>query len=587
MRLKSVIDNLASLGRTRLIVLGATGLGLVLALFLGLGAVMSPTFTPLYSDLSPAGASQVVRTLEQAGFRVELSGGGATVSVPQEDVARARMALADSGLPSEGTPGWELFDSASGLGMNSFMQRVNRLRALEGELARSIQTIDGIDAARVHLVLPEREAFSRTRPEPTASVIVRSRANHQISRRQGLAIRALVASAVPSMSPENVTVLSASGETILAEQGDGLGDLTLQSRRAAIEERLARNITGILTARVGAGNARVQVSVDLSNERQVIRQESYDPAQQVVRSTESREETSQGRENAQGEVGVADDLPAELRGDGTGGPQSSSSRSQTNEIVNYEIGATRSETVREPGEIRRISVAVLVNGIYNVAPDGAVDYEERSAEELERLNKLVQSAIGFDEARGDTVSVDSLRFMDYSMDVGEPVGTSVGQVISSNIMSILRGVFALALVAAVLAFGVRPMMRLLPLGQADGELALAGPEGAAAQAALTGEAPRPLVGSDGAAQRPRLAGGSAPAPAATPAPTPQQQSEPASAPRTGTVLDAMEDDENDLITLASVRGGVRRRRVNSIGELVEGEPEESLRVLRHWLAEEA
>jgi len=582
--LRSIIDNLASLGRTRLIVLGATGLGLVLALFLGLGAVMSPTFTPLYSDLSPAGASQVVRTLEQAGFRVELSGGGATVSVPQEDVARARMALADSGLPSEGTPGWELFDTASGLGMNSFMQRVNRLRALEGELARSIQTIDGIDAARVHLVLPEREAFSRTRPEPTASVIVRSRANHQISRRQGLAIRALVASAVPSMSPENVTVLSASGETILAEQGDGLGDLSLQSRRAAIEERLARNINGILTARVGAGNARVQVSVDLSNERKVIRQESYDPAQQVVRSTENREETSEGRETARGEVGVADDLPAELRGDGTGGPESSSSRTQTNEIVNYEIGATRSETIREPGEIERISVAVLVNGIYNVAPDGAVNYEERSPEELERLNKLVQSAIGFDAGRGDSVSVDSLRFMDYSMDVGEPVGTSVGQVISSNIMSILRGLFALALVGAVLAFGVRPMLRFLPAGEMGGELALAGPEGAAAQAALTSEPARPLVGSDGsagAAQRPRLAG-------TTPAQAPQQQPGPDDGAKTGTVLDALEDEEeNDLITLASVRGGVRRRRVNSIGELVEGEPEESLRVLRHWLAEEA
>ncbi|WP_212522774.1 flagellar basal-body MS-ring/collar protein FliF [Actibacterium sp. MT2.3-13A] len=574
--MKSIIDNLAALGRTRLIALAATGLGLMLALFFGLSSVMAPSFVPLYSDLTPAGASRIVSTLEQAGFEVDLSGGGAIVSVPQDDIARARMTLADNGLPNEGTPGWELFDNSSGLGMNSFLQRVNRLRALEGELARSIQTIDGIDAARVHLVLPEREAFSRSRPEPTASVIVRSRANHQISRRQGLAIRALVASAVPSMSPEHVTVLSASGETILADDGDGMGDLSLQSRRAAIEERLARNITGILTARVGAGNARVQVSVDLSSERQVIRQESYDPAQQVVRSTESREETSEGRESAQGEVGVADDLPAELAGGGTGGAGSSNSRTQSNEIVNYEIGATRSETIREPGEIERISVAVLVNGIYSVAKDGSVSYEERGAEELERLGRLVQSAIGYDQARGDAVSVDSLRFMDYSMDVGEPVGTSVGEVISANIMSILRGVFALALVAAVLAFGVRPMMRLLPAADAGGALALAGAEAGAGPAALTGAAPRPLLGAEGAA-------GGAPKALASAQAAPSQAAE---APRTGTVLEALDEDEGDLIALASVRGGVRRRRLTSIGELVEAEPEESLRVLRHWLAEE-
>nr|WP_282960696.1 flagellar basal-body MS-ring/collar protein FliF [Actibacterium sp. MT2.3-13A] len=567
---------MAALGRTRLIALAATGLGLMLALFFGLSSVMAPSFVPLYSDLTPAGASRIVSTLEQAGFEVDLSGGGAIVSVPQDDIARARMTLADNGLPNEGTPGWELFDNSSGLGMNSFLQRVNRLRALEGELARSIQTIDGIDAARVHLVLPEREAFSRSRPEPTASVIVRSRANHQISRRQGLAIRALVASAVPSMSPEHVTVLSASGETILADDGDGMGDLSLQSRRAAIEERLARNITGILTARVGAGNARVQVSVDLSSERQVIRQESYDPAQQVVRSTESREETSEGRESAQGEVGVADDLPAELAGGGTGGAGSSNSRTQSNEIVNYEIGATRSETIREPGEIERISVAVLVNGIYSVAKDGSVSYEERGAEELERLGRLVQSAIGYDQARGDAVSVDSLRFMDYSMDVGEPVGTSVGEVISANIMSILRGVFALALVAAVLAFGVRPMMRLLPAADAGGALALAGAEAGAGPAALTGAAPRPLLGAEGAA-------GGAPKALASAQAAPSQAAE---APRTGTVLEALDEDEGDLIALASVRGGVRRRRLTSIGELVEAEPEESLRVLRHWLAEE-
>ena len=197
--MQPILNNLLALGRTRLIALGATGVGLVMALFFGLTAVMAPTYEPLYNNLSLAGAGRVVAALEQEGFAVQLDSSGAIVSVPQSDVARARMALAEQGLPDEGAPGWELFDNSSGLGMNSFMQQVSRLRALEGELARSIQTIDGIHAARVHLVLPDREAFSRTRPEPSASVIVRGRSTQEIGRRQALAIRALVASAVPDL----------------------------------------------------------------------------------------------------------------------------------------------------------------------------------------------------------------------------------------------------------------------------------------------------------------------------------------------------------------------------------------------------
>ena len=176
-----------------MIALGVTGVALVAALFFGLTSVMKPGYATLYRDLNPSEANRIVNVLEGGGFRVEITGGGSIVSVPQEDLARARMELAGQGLPGDGTPGWELFDEGSGLGMNSFMQRVNRLRALEGELARSIQTLDGVDAARVHLVLPEREAFSREKPQPSASVIVRGRAGHTVSNRQALSIRALVA----------------------------------------------------------------------------------------------------------------------------------------------------------------------------------------------------------------------------------------------------------------------------------------------------------------------------------------------------------------------------------------------------------
>ena len=541
-----------ALGRTRLVALAATGLGIVLALFFGLAAVMKPTFVPLYSDLSLAGASRIVSALEQEGFAVQLGSGGTVVSVPQEHVARARMALAEQGLPDEGAPGWELFDNASGLGMNSFMQQVSRLRALEGELARSIQTIDGIDAARVHLVLPEREAFSRTRPEPSASVIVRGRATQMIGRRQALAIRALVASAVPDLSPARVTVLTASGETILSE--DGPGDVTIGAAGSAVEERMARNITEILTARVGAGNARVQVNVDLNSERQIIRSQTFDPAQQVVRSTETREETREERNPSGDDVGVANNLPAELADAGVG-PLSTNSSARTDEIVNYEIGSTQSETIREPGDVARLSVAVLVNGIYEVAPDGSVTYAERPAEELERLAQLVRAAVGFDAVRGDTVSVDSLRFIDYSLDVGAPLSMSVMQVIAANLMTILRSLFALAIVALVLIFGLAPVLRRI--WPDEGELALAGVGTGVAQLGARSDATA-------------LSG---------PSRIPSTHPVSVMGPGQG-------DYPDDLITIASVSGGVRSGRIRAIGQLVESEPAESLRVMQSWLAEE-
>lgn len=555
--MQPIINNLLALGRNRLLALGATGIGLVLALFFGLAAVLKPTFVPLYSDLSLAGASRVVAALEQDGFNVQLGGGGAVVLVPQEDVARARMALAQQGLPDEGAPGWEIFDNSSGLGMNSFMQQVSRLRALEGELARSIQTIDGIDAARVHLVLPEREAFSRTRPEPSASVIVRGRATQTIGRSQALAIRALVASAVPNLSPNRVTVLTASGQTILSE--DGTGEVSIGATGAAMQEQMARNITEILSARVGAGNARVQVNVELSKERQVIRSQSYDPEQQVVRSTETREETREDRNSTGDDIGVANNLPAELADAGLG-PQSTNSSARTDEIINYEIGSTQSETVREPGEVMRLSVAVLVNGIYEVADNGSVTYAERPAEELERLEQLVRAAIGFDAARGDTVSVDSLRFIDYSLDVGAPLGMSIMQVIAANLMTILRSIFALAVVAVFLIFGLTPIMRRI--WPEEGALALGAGGAPGGYGAITQ--------AESAARTPALAG---------PADASSRQD-------VSVIFPEQADQNSEYMTLASVSDGVRSGRIKALGQLVEQEPAESLRAIQSWLAEE-
>lgn len=554
--MNSIVQNLKNLGWAKLSVLGGIGLGLLLTLLFGFQTLTAPAMSPIYSGLAPSDSAQIVRSLEQAGVIVEVSPDGSVINIPRDEFARARMLLAEQGLPSAGSTGWELFDQTSSIGMTSFMQKVNRLRALEGELARSVQTIKGVESARVHLVLPEREAFSRERPEATASVIIRTSGGFSIEKSQALSIRHLVSSAVPDLAPSRVTVLSADGAVILADDSSAQpGEVGLQGIKAAMEERYARSIEQMLTARVGAGNARVQVTVELDNEREVVRSENFNPEEQVVRSTETNEENEQSSEANQSNVSVETNLPPDAQG--SGAPGSQTARNATNEIVNYEIGNTITERVREPGSIKKISVAVLVNGIYERDDAGEVQYQDRSPEEIARLSDLVKSSIAFDEARGDIVSVDSLRFIDYSMEVSDAVGPSIMDILSENIMTIIQWVMATIIVALVLTLGVRPVVaRVFPEiipqtaeAKTDEQLAAEGQQQADGQSA----------GGQGGVQQ---------------------------------VSDAVEEskkaeEEDDrLVQLMSVKGGVRMRRLEKLGEFVDEHPEQAIQVLKGWIAPE-
>lgn len=576
--MQGLIDNLMALGRQRLLILAGTAVGVILAMLLGLNAVATPDYAPIYSNLSVTSANSIEATLANAGFKVSVSEDGSSVSVPRPDAARARMVLAESGVAIDGDPGWELFDEKSGLAMNSFLQKINRMRAMEGELARSIQTIDGISTARVHLVLPDREPFSREAPAPRASIIVRPEPGRAVTRKQAVAVRTLVASAVAELDLARVTVLSASGETILAEGTDGNGQATIQSAKAGIEDRLGQEIQNILTARVGAGNARVRVNVDLVTQREVIVEQTFDPDQQVVRSTENKSESQSGTEDG-GNVGIENNIPAALGGDG---PGTTSSRSESDELVQYEIGNTRREIIREAGDVRRMTVAVLINGIYNV--DGSdVTYAERTPEELDRLTELVKSAVGFQENRGDSVSVDSMRFMDYSMELGDPVEMSLMDNLSENIVTIIRSVMALLIVGLVMVMGVRPVLRRLNP-----------PEQIEADPETTGGAPALPAGD--AADAEALAAGTAGMQA-----LPNGENPPGTAALPGTgraaangvdardlLADDYDDDEDhEFVEKQGIRGNLRKKKIDNIQRLADEKPEEVLRVLRSWLMTEA
>lgn len=569
-----ILQNLKSLGAVRLSIIGGVVAVVMGVLLFGLSQVTKPVFSPLYSGLSPTEASEIVRTLESASIPVEVSTDSAVVSVPRQNFARARMALAENGLPSEGAPGWELFDEGSGLGMNTFMQKVNRLRALEGELARSIQTIKGVDSARVHLVMPEREAFSRERTEPSASVVIRSGNAYSMEDEQAVSIQHLVASAVANLPPGKVTVLSADGGIIISEGGEGSSsEATVGSLAAAKEQRYAENIRKLLSARVGAGNARVQVSVDIDTEREVVVSETYDPDQQVVRSSETSEDISESNEQNPGNVSVENNLPENLAQDDGGNGGSSSTSQSTSEVLNYEIGSTRSETVKEPGDVERISVAVLVNGIYNRQDNGDTEYQQRDPEEIERLQELVKTAIGFDEARGDQVSVESLRFMDYSMDVGSPITPSVLDILKENIMTIIKWLFVLMIVALVMLVGVRPVVQRVipaPLKSDDEEDEDDVSEGEDGE--TDGAQPQSAQGS-GAGTGP---GGGSSFPEPTGDMSPELQN----------AHDAARKDD-EMINIMSVKGGVRQKRIERVKELADAREDDTVRLVRGWIRPEA
>src|SRR6476646_5329817 len=300
--------------------------------------VTTPQMTTLFTDLSVEDSTGIVKDLERQAIPFELRNDGAVIMVPKDKVTRLRMKLAEGGLPKGGGVGYEIFDKSDALGTTSFVQNINHLRALEGELARTIRAIDRVQAARVHLVLPERPLFSRETPEPSASIVVRVRG--ALEPQQIRAIRHVVASAVNGLKPQRVSIVDEAG-SLLADgaQGDSAVGVTADERQIAYERRLREQIEGIVTSIVGPGRARVQLTADFDFNRVTQTSEKYDPEGRVMRSSQTREESSaNGSENKEGQVTVGNELPGGQPQPGAAGaaaPRDQSRKSE--EVVNYEI----------------------------------------------------------------------------------------------------------------------------------------------------------------------------------------------------------------------------------------------------------
>ncbi len=448
--------------RKRIIVVLATVA--MFAAVLGLASMASsPAMSLLYAGLEAGPAGEVVKALEARGAQYDVRGGAIFVETARRD--ELRMTLASEGLPANSAKGYELLDGLSGFGTTSQMFDAAYWRAKEGELARTIVSSPLIQQARVHIANPSPMGF-RPRTSPTASVTV-STAHGTLSAQHAKALKFMVSSAVAGLSPEDVSIIDSRGGLIMS--GDEVATGTSDGADRA--DALKHNVERILEARVGVGNAVVEVSVETATERESIRERSFDPDSRVAISTDTEEATTSAKDSRHGGVSVASNLPS---GDAVGGEgASSSSNSETRERINYEVSETTREILRTPGAVKRISVAVLVDGIRSTDADGNPVWEPRSEEELSALRELVASAVGFDEARGDSLTLKTMEFEPIAMEGSEAVGGLMAGM-NLDVMSLIK-LAILALVSLVLGlFVLRPI-----LGSSTDSTSLHAPEAGA------------------------------------------------------------------------------------------------------------
>ena len=563
-----------ALGAGRIIALGLVACTLLGFFAYIVGRATDDSYTLLFSGLALTDAQELVGRLEGMGTPYRLSPGGDAIMVPSGDVLRLRMALAEEGMPVGGTVGYELLDRSNPFTTSDFLANVNLRRAIEGELARTIGALRNVRAARVHIVVPDRALFAREQPKPTASIVLTLRGAEALDKRQIAGIRQLVAAAVPGLAPDSVTLVDGSGN-LLAEPGDrdvaGLGAGDSEAYRVALEDRLRAKLVQLLERTVGAGKVDAAVSADLDFDEVATTAEQFDPQSQVARSTQTTEENSDQTESQPATaVGAAGNLPTERAASSGAAPASSDKTKKTEETVNYEISRTVRNQTKRGASIRRLSIAVQVDGIYGKGPDGAASYQPRGAEELAQLAALVRSAAGVDESRGDVVEVVSRQFavaapVESEAEPGwqETLSAQYGRFVDLGVLS--------ALTLAVLFFGVRPAVRRL--------LAAVQPPAppASATAVVLGADGKPLLvhGATGATIGVDRAGN----PVVVREPIAAEAAQPARLTQGG----GNEAGQGELIDLKNVRGPVQASLLGQVTRAIDQSPEDAVRVVRSWL----
>ena len=531
-----------NLGPARLLMIALITVGTIGFFYYLANKVNAPEMGLLYSDLDLKDSGQIVQKLESLNVPYELRAQGAQILVPVDQATKLRMAMAEIGLPHGGSVGYEIFDKTDQFGPSQFVENINQVRALEGELERTITSISLVQSARVHLVLPQRQLFSRDRQEASASIVLKVRG--KLSSGQVAAIQHLVAAAVPDLNPNRVSVVDDQGNLLARGDGDSataLNSSNAEEMRVNYENRMAHNVEQLLERSVGAGKARVDVHAEMNFDRITTNSETYDPDGQVVRSTQTDNQSDSSGNAAGAAVSVSTNLPnGQTAPSNTSSDNKQSKSTHTQETVNYEISKTIKNQVSDQGTVKRLSVAVLVDGTSAVGTDGKKTYQPRSADELKQLTALVRSAVGYDEKRGDTVEVVNMPFAGAE----EPPAPAAVW----NLMGLEKGdLIHLGTTAGTALIGLLILMLVV----------------------------KPMIGrfldtakNLGGGAVPALAGGQ---PTALPAPAGQA------------IARAPQGPQGEMIDIGQVEGRVAASSIKKIGEIVDKHPDEAVAIVRSWM----
>lgn len=549
--MNNLLETLKQLGPARLAIMGSVVLGLLLFFVYMTFRVSTPDMRLLYGDLSSMDSGAMAAKLEESKISYQISSDGTRIMVAEDEVGRARMLLAQAGLPNGGSMGYEIFDKQAGFGTTNFVQNINQVRALEGELARTISALESLRSARVHLVLPQRELFSRESKPASASVFIGVRPGARLESGQIAAIQSLVASAVSDLKADKVSIIDQHGALLASSDSDdpdGL-DVKADEKRRAYERRMISAIEDLVGRTVGAGKVRATVTADLNFDRISTNEEIYDPQSQVVRSVQNNQETSVEREPPPKDVSVQNNLP------GVGGglivdPKPTAENNKVEETTNYEISKTLRTTVREVGEVKKLSIAVLVDGTYTTDDKGEKTYKPRDQKELDKIAALVRSATGFDEKRGDSIEVTNMPFAE--IDVADDIldDRLIFGFEKRDLLDVAEVMTVAIMIILVVLLILQPMVgRLIST------------EGPSLDESLEAEllAGRPVS--------PALTG-------------PAEQDFEAADMGEST-------SEESLINVQRVEGKVKASAIKKVEDIVQAYPSETVSVLRSWMSAEA
>ena len=454
--MNNFIQSIKNMSPGRLVSLGGVILFLI-SFFVYLATQFnSKEYAVLYTDLELEDAKQIVMQLESSNVKYKLTKNGTEILVPTDVVNKMRVETAELALASKGSNvGYEIFDNSDALGSTNFLQNVNLLRALEGELARSVRSVDNIKSARVHLVMPKREMFSKEQEPPSASVVIKT-INGNLSPQSVQAIQKLIAASVPRLDVKNVAIVDSSGNLLTATENNEVVTANRNEKmRLQLEEQMTANVQNLLEKAIGANKVRAQVNVEMDFDQVVTNEEIFDPDSQVVRSQASLSDNSTTTEQ-NSPVTVSQNIPngdSVLQGNG-----SQTQNAKSEETVNYEISKVVRNKVKNSGTIKRLTAAVVVDGFYERDADGKRVYKSRSEEEMRQLTELVKSAVGYNPERGDMVEVENIRFASVEVESEKTEEPLIMGFTKEELIRIAEGLGVAIVAILVIVLVIRPLI---------------------------------------------------------------------------------------------------------------------------------